>query len=97
MPTTMTVSAARAALPRILERVAAGEEIQLTRHGAVVAVIVGPDALRWRRAGDAFAAATSIGAVLDRGRSENLAASPAMSRERAELLVSEIRAERESR
>ena len=36
----MTVSEARAALPEVLNRVADGEEITITRHGHPVAVIV---------------------------------------------------------
>src|SRR4051794_15680318 len=48
--TSITVSKARAALPQILERVLAGEEVTITRHGRAVAVVVRPDALRARRA-----------------------------------------------
>jgi antitoxin (DNA-binding transcriptional repressor) of toxin-antitoxin stability system len=44
----MTVSEARAALPEVLNRVADGEEITITRHGRPVAVIVRPDIL-WSR------------------------------------------------
>ena len=47
--TTMTVTAARAALPEIVDRVLAGEEVTLTRHGRPVAVIIRPDRLRTRR------------------------------------------------
>ena len=39
----MTLSEARAALPAVLNRVAAGEEITITRHGAPAAVVVRPD------------------------------------------------------
>jgi prevent-host-death family protein len=53
--TTMTVSEARAALPQILDRILAGEEVTLTRHGQPVAVVVRPDTLRARRADDALA------------------------------------------
>jgi prevent-host-death family protein len=35
----MTVSEARAALPEVLNRVAEGEEVTITRHGRAVAVI----------------------------------------------------------
>jgi prevent-host-death family protein len=41
---SMTVSEARAALPRLLTRVDAGEEITITRRGKPVAVVVRPDA-----------------------------------------------------
>jgi PHD/YefM family antitoxin component YafN of YafNO toxin-antitoxin module len=39
----MTVSEARAILPEVLTRVAAGEEITITRYGRPVAVVVRPD------------------------------------------------------
>ena len=41
--TAMTMTEARAALPRLLDRVAAGEEITITRYGKPAAVIVRPD------------------------------------------------------
>jgi len=44
----MTISEARAALPEVLTRVAAGEEITITRHGRPVAVVVKPDVV-WSR------------------------------------------------
>src|SRR5579872_3347790 len=44
----MTVSEARAALPEVLNRVAAGEEVTITRHGQPVAVVVRPDVM-WSR------------------------------------------------
>jgi antitoxin (DNA-binding transcriptional repressor) of toxin-antitoxin stability system len=39
----MTLSEARAALPEVVNRVAAGEEITITRYGNPVAVVVRPD------------------------------------------------------
>lgn len=39
----MTMTEARAALPQVLDRVAAGEEITITRRGKPVAVVVRPD------------------------------------------------------
>jgi len=39
----LTISEARAALPEVLNRVAEGEEITITRHGRPVAVVVRPD------------------------------------------------------
>lgn len=39
----MTVSEARAALPQILDRVLAGDEVALTRHGEPVAVVARPE------------------------------------------------------
>ncbi len=94
MPTTMTVSEARAALPRILDRVGAGEEVTITRHGKAVAVLVRPDALRVRRADGAMASAATVRAALERGRSARLADRPALSEPRADALVAEVQAGR---
>ncbi len=44
---TLTLSEARARLPEILDRVAAGEEVHITRHGAPVAAVIGHD--RWMK------------------------------------------------
>lgn len=95
--TTMTVSEARAALPRVLDRVIAGEEVTITRHGQPVAVIVRPDALRARRADAALAAAAMVRAALDRGAKTDLRTLPTMTEERADALVAEVRSSRSSR
>ena len=65
---TVSVSEARAALPEILDRVLAGEEVTITRHGREVAVLVRPDAIRARRADQALAEAERLRDLLDRGR-----------------------------
>jgi prevent-host-death family protein len=95
--TSVTVSEARAVLPQIVERVLAGEEITLTRHGRPVAVVVRPDALRTRRADDALAAAGRVRDVLDQGRRNPLSAHPTFTEARADALVDEVRAAREHR
>src|SRR5215469_5570000 len=46
----MTMSEARAILPEVLTRVAAGEEITITRYGSPVAVVVRPDIV-WSQPG----------------------------------------------
>lgn len=93
----MSASEARAALPEILDRVLAGEEVTITRHGRAVAVVVRPDALRVRRADRALTEAERLRAVLDRGRNARLAEAPAMSAERAEELVGDVAAGRSAR
>ena len=95
--TTLTVSEARAALPRIIESVTAGEEVALTRHGKVVAIVVRPDALRSRRAEGALAVADQIDEVLARGRAARLDPVPGVSPERAEDLVADVRTGRSAR
>ena len=93
----MTVSEARAALPEVLDRVLAGEEVTLTRHGRPVAVVVRPDILRVRRANGALAAAETIRAILDQGRKARLPARPTMREQRADELVAGVRASRSGR
>ena len=93
----MTVSQARAALAQVLDRVGAGEEVALTRHGETVAVIVRPDALRVRRADEALAAAERLRHALERGRQTPLRTPPMLSERRAEELVADVRAARAAR
>jgi antitoxin (DNA-binding transcriptional repressor) of toxin-antitoxin stability system len=91
----MTVTDARAALPEIIERVLAGEEVTLTRHGKAVAVVVRPDRLRSRQADAALQSAASVHDLLERGRAA-LAAEPVMSAADAEARACELRAERDA-
>jgi antitoxin (DNA-binding transcriptional repressor) of toxin-antitoxin stability system len=97
MSTCMSVTDARAALPELLDRVEAGEEVTITRHGKAVAVVVRPDALRVRRAGRALAEAGSIREALERGRRSPLSAEAAIASDRAEVLAREVRAGRSGR
>jgi prevent-host-death family protein len=94
---TMSSSEARAALPEILDRVSAGEEVTITRHGRAVAVIVHPDAIRVRRADRAFADAERLRDLLQHGRTVRLQDAPALSTERAEQLAAELAATRSAR
>lgn len=93
----MTVSEARAALPHILDRVLAGDEVTITRHGKPVAVIVRPDALRVRRADRALAAADRVREVLGRAGARRLPSRPRLSTKRAKALVADVRAARTNR
>lgn len=93
----MTTSEARAALPELLDRVVAGEEVTITRHGHPVAVVVRPDALRSRRAERALTSAAKVREVLTAGRRATLSRAGAMSERRAEELIGEVRASRKAR
>ena len=95
--TTMTVSEARAALPEVLDRVIAGDEVTITRHGSPVAVIVRPDSLRVRRAEHVLHAAEHVRALLGAGRSTPLAGRPTLPADRADELVAELRSGRAGR
>ncbi len=93
----MSASEARAALPEILDRVVAGEEVTITRHGRAVAVVVRPDALRVRRADRALADAERLRDFLDRARGVRLADAPALGAARAEELAAAVAASRTAR
>lgn len=91
----MTASAARAALPEILDRVSSGEEITITRHGSPAAVVVRPDALRVRRAESAFDGADKVAALLEASRHGPLRTGSGLTVDRAEALVGAIREDRD--
>ena len=99
----MTVSEARAALPEVLDRVAEGEEVTITRHGRPVAVVVRPDILWSRRARGALDDAERIHALLAEAadaalpEGPGLTAGPGLTERRAEELIAEIRAGRDAR
>jgi prevent-host-death family protein len=94
MEDSIAVSDARGSLPELLDRVAAGEEITLTRHGRPVAVLVRPDRLRARRADDALAAAGEIAALLDVGRQDH---GRPLTAARADELAAQVRSGRRAR
>jgi len=94
---SMTVSEARAALPELLSRVEGGEEITITRHGRAVAVLVGLDVLRRRRADAAFEDAGRIHELLTQAAAEPLPEGPGLTAERAEELIAAIRTGRDAR
>ena len=90
---TISASVARQTLPAQLDRVEQGEEVAITRHGRVVAVLVRPDLLKTRRAPAAWAQADHIDALLQRARAEPLQP-PSLDPERADELVEAVRADR---
>lgn len=93
---TISASAARQTLPAQLDRVEAGEEVAITRHGRVVAVLVNPDQLRQRRAPDAWRRADELGVLLDRARRAPLR-SARLTPERAEALIASVAEGRSAR
>ena len=93
----MTVSEARAALPEVLNRVAEGEEITITRHGQAVAVIVRPDVLWSRsRSADVMARAEQLERTLQAAGERELSLG-GLTEEYAEELIADIRAGRDAR
>lgn len=97
MSNTITVSKARAALPQILQRVLAGEEVTITRHGEPVAVVVRPDTLRARRASQSLSDADRVRDLIARGRQAKLQPRAALSEQQADALLADVRAARSER
>ena len=93
---SLTVSEARARLPEILDRVEAGEEITITRHGRPPPYCSDrtPSASGGVRA-PSTGRGRSAGCWRRPGRPPPLP--PTMSVERAEELIAEIRADRDGR
>jgi prevent-host-death family protein len=93
---TISATTARQSLPAQLDRVEAGEEIAITRHGRVVAVLVSPTALATRRAPAAWHQADCIAILIERARNDPLPPA-AMSTERADALVEAVNTARQAR
>ncbi len=93
---TISATTARETLPAQLDRVERGEEVAITRHGRVVAVLVSPDALRSRRASGVWKDADRIDDLLQRARSEPLRG-PSLEANRANDLVKAVRRSRSGR
>lgn len=94
---TVSASQARAGLPELLDRVMAGEEVTITRHGVPVAVVVRPDAVRTRRADRALADAERLRELIDQARATRLSDMPAITADRADDLIREVAASRRAR
>lgn len=91
----VSTSVAQRTLSAQLDRVEASEEIEISRHGRVVAVLISPEKLGARRAGDVWKRADELRVLLDRARTQPLTAS--MDGDRAEELIDWIRAGRRAR
>lgn len=96
---SVTITEARASLAQLVDRVAAGEEITITRHGLPVAVLVRPDTLHVRRISpDVEAMADMIGDLIDNGRREPLRPlQSTLTSEDADRWVEELHADRQRR
>jgi prevent-host-death family protein len=93
----MSASEARANLPAILDRVQAGDEVTILRHGRPVAVVVRPDRLRTRRLADASARLDELHELLHRSRATPLAPHGAIDADRADEMAREITSARRRR
>ena len=93
--TQLNVSEARASLTELLDRVADGEEITITRYGRPAAVLLRPDAVRTRRAEQTIGRARQIGTLVATAREQPLppATVPA---QRIDELIEALRSGRDS-
>jgi prevent-host-death family protein len=92
----VTVSQLRAHMREALERVGRGEELEVTQHGQVVAVLVHPAKRRPIVRTPSTIAAKKLHEELERlRRNPPPLPSPGISREFAEELIVEIRADRD--
>ena len=90
---TMSESAGRQTFSKQLDAVERGEEVAITRHGKVIAVLVSPHRPRARRASQTWHRADAIEVLLRQARSEPLAR-PALTQTQADNLVQSIDAQR---
>src|SRR5690606_20338226 len=89
-------SEARQTLPAQVDRVAAGEEVSIPRHGRVGAVLVRPDVLASRRASAAWDRSAHVAALLETARTQPVRTA-AIDDERAGQLAEAARASRSGR
>lgn len=91
----MTVTEARARMREALEHVKAGEEVELSQNGQVIAVIVHPSKLRSRIRTPSTIATEALLENLKRARNERRPLKPMLSQAFAEELERDIRRERD--
>ena len=97
MSVTVSVSGARATLSDVIERVLAGEEVTITRHGVAVAVVRRPDVLRARQPTPAMTLAQQLHDRLERARHEPLDQATGLTIAEADELVADVQASRSAR
>jgi prevent-host-death family protein len=91
-----TVTEARATLPELLDRVEAGDEVVITRHGKPIAVLVAPERVRIRHAPTSLDAARHLADLLAAAAQQSQG-QPTITAHLAEQLVGEVRAARRAR
>jgi prevent-host-death family protein len=69
---SLSLTDARAQLPQLLDRVAAGESFTITRHGADIAVLTGHDAWMKTRTHDVILRARELRGEIDAARGKPL-------------------------
>lgn len=97
MTSSISASDARSSLPHLLDRVAAGDEVTITRHGHPVAVLIRIDKVRLRRADHMLEEAARIRDALAEARKHPLPSERGVTKARADELVAEVAAGRARR
>jgi antitoxin (DNA-binding transcriptional repressor) of toxin-antitoxin stability system len=92
----MTVTEARARMREALEHVKAGEEVELSQNGQVIAVLVHPSKLRSQVRTPNTIAAENFLENLKRARTERRPLKPVLSPAFAQELANDLRRERDS-
>jgi prevent-host-death family protein len=95
--TTISVSEARAHLPDLLTQVSGEQEITITRHGLAVAVLIAPEPLRRRKNLQLVREAAALRDLVDAARSALISPVEAMTPQRAEELIEDLRRGRDGR
>jgi prevent-host-death family protein len=93
--TSMTVTEVRARLREALEQVKAGEEVELSQNGQVIAVLVHPAKLQTRIRSTNTVAADALLEKLKRARSDRSTLEPVLTAAFAERLESDVRRDRD--
>jgi prevent-host-death family protein len=89
---SLSLTDARAQLPQLLDRVAAGESFTITRHGSSVAVLVAHDQWMKTKTHDVILQARELGRRLDEARGRPIDWSgPAADPAETDLLIEELR------
>lgn len=94
---TVSVSAARTELSRLIDAVERGEEITLTRHGKPVATLVRPHGQHDPKLDKLYAGVDEIERLFHEARRRPLGSGPGLPPGRADELVAQIRADRDAR
>jgi len=95
----LSLTDARAQLPHLLDRVAAGESFTITRHGASIAVLTGHDEWMKTKTHDAILQARELGERIDAARGQPFdlpQKSPELATADSERAIAELERDRES-
>lgn len=94
--TTFSVTEARAKLPAIIDMVIDGQQVEITRHGKPVAVLIDPVSLRRRKLTPAMRQAKWLAELREAAAEGRLPPGPGLAPGRADELVAAIRADRDA-